>query len=533
MDQIYDSARSHGMNPVVELDGMPAALCQGTPVDVFWYNGAPLISNPPNNYNKWEILVDSTVTHLEQRYGANEVRTWYFEVWNEPNLNSISQAQYMEIYDYASEGVRLADSLCQIGGPIVSGGGSGTSYGPLWISAWLNHVINGTNTATGLKGSKADFLDYHRYANDTNFSSGTSAPVSMNKYHMAIVDTARKYGFTKPIICSEYGPTYVQTAVHNDRESSASFIVKTLHMLLDNGANYPPPLMYSFWTLSDIFEEENKWSGSKPMAYESGGSYGMLTIGDSVVPNSWDLEKPSFNAYKLLHKMTDTRISLAGGTTGNGVNGVATMSSDKNSIQVLIYDHVDGGTASSTAADTVTLSVSGIPFGTNSANENFILIDSSHSNSYRVWQSMGSPVQPSASQYAQLTAASQLSYIDSAMPVTLTNNTFSAKFTFKQYSVALISLANPTAAGIVPLPRTEMRPEPSIAITAGYIVIKNTSTMPSPVKFYSMSGRLCYSVTVEANGTKRVAMKNLPAVCIATMRTGGRMMMSRTLMVSP
>jgi len=519
MDEIYDSARSHGMTPIIELSGMPSAMCSGTPGGMFWYNGSPINLNVPKDWNKWRDLIKAMVVHLEQKYGADEVRKWYFEVWNEPDLFKVgsgnTQDNYMKLYDYASEGVRLADSLCKVGGPTVSGSGSG----PDFITSWLNHVVSGTNYATGQKGSKADFLTYHRYGNDVGYSSGTSAPLSMNSYHKAIVNLAKTAGFSKPLVCSEWGSTYNQEAIHCDHESSASFNVKTIHMLIENGADYPPPLFYSFWTLSDIFEEQNHFSGNnKPTAYEN--SYGLLTKGDPNIPDSWDLEKPSFNAYKLLHKMTDTRISLTGGTMNNGINGVATISKDKISIQILLYNHIDGGTANSSAGDTVYLNVSAIPFNTSSAKEDFILIDQSHSNSYRVWQSMGSPVAPNATQFKQLNTSSQLSYIDSAKLVTLTNKSYSTKFILKQNAVAFISLANPSPNAIASPRHQESRSEQVVSRTTGLLTITNSSVLPNHVRIYSVDGRQYCFVMIGAKETLRITSKNLPSLCIIKFRTG-------------
>jgi len=122
-DQIYDSVKALGYTVIVEFGYMPSVLASGGQT-TFWYNGADGNVTPLKDWNKWRDLCKNVVLHLQQRYGAEEIRkNWSFEVWNEPDLGyfwSAGQWEYLKLYDYAAEGVRLADPLCKVGGPAVS-----------------------------------------------------------------------------------------------------------------------------------------------------------------------------------------------------------------------------------------------------------------------------------------------------------------------------------------------------------------------------------------------------------------------------
>ena len=434
-DSVYDAAQALNLRPILEFSFTPTAMASGTNT-CLWYNGASGNTTMPKDLDKWKTLCDSVVTHCENRYGQTEVRQWFFEVFNEPNLTFFSgtQQNYFQLYDYASEGVRSADSMCRIGGPATAG------IDTTWISGFLKHVTSGTNFATGATGSKCDFVSYHRYASDQaaepGDATGISIPQSESDYQKAIVRTCNNNKFTGLIINDEWGLS-AYPVVDRECEKNASYIVKTIHVLMNNGAAYPTPFMYGFWCMSDIYEESNFWSAGRFTAYDTPGNYGLCLRGDASIPDSWDVGKPAFNAFKLLHQMGDVQLSCTGGIFGNGPNAFATISKDTSAIQIMIYTHL-----SAYNSDSVTLTVHNIPF-TNARIEHFI-VDSARSNSFRVWQAMGSPATPSVDQWSQLKASADLKYYDSVKTVALSGNTYTGGFSHRPYSVSLIRISDPT-----------------------------------------------------------------------------------------
>jgi xylan 1,4-beta-xylosidase len=502
VDQIYDTVKAIGMTVIVELSGVPTALASGTKTG-FWYNGTPMNTTLPKDYNKWRDLIKAFVQHLEQRYGVDEIRkNWAFEVWNEPNLTGFTIQDYCKLYDYAADGVRLADSLCKVGGPASSGGDPG------WIDQFAAHVVSGTNYATGKTGSKCEFISYHRYADDSPYNgapSKFSCPVGMNLYHKGMVDLMNKNKFKGELQNTEWAPTWQTLPLHSDDESSGSFIAKTIHLLEDNNQTlYPVPTIYSFWCISDIFEE---WGAGSTTAFDK--SYGLFVRGDKNIPDSWEVPKASYNAFRLLHKLTDTRIACTGGTTGDGVNGCATLGADNKSLQVLLYNHVDSGAANSALSDSIELTVNNIPFLPGAVRVEYWLLDRTHSSCYRVWQSMGSPKIPTAAQWAQLKAAAALVCAQAPDSVTLAQQTFTKKFHLNTYGVELLNLTAVPTTALREHAQSSNKVKQTLRIGRNQRAIELPSAVNTPLNVFDLNGSLALTVRADAQGQFTIDMSRL------------------------
>ena len=505
-DSIYDAAVAIGIRPMVEFSFTPTAMASGTNT-CLWYNGAPGNTTMPKDLNKWRDLCDSVVLHCESRYGQEEVRQWFFEVYNEPNLGNFfsgTQQDYFKLYDYASEGVRRADSLCNVGGP------STAAVDTVWISAFLKHVKTQTNFATGLTGSKCDFLTYHRYATDPaarlGDASGVSDPNSQNDYHKAVISYCKQNNFTGLVINNEWGLS-AYPYIDREDERNASFVVKTIHLLISNGADYPPPYMYGYWCLSDIYEEYNAWqSGVHNTAFDNPGNYGICLRGDANIPDSWDVGKPVFNAFTMLHQMGDVQISCTGGIFGYGVNAFATMSSDSSALQVMVYDHL-----STYNTDNVALTVSNIPFSGTTARVEHFIVDSAHSNSYWTWVAMGRPAIPSAMQWATLKASAQLAYFDSVKVVPLTNNSYSESFAQRKYSVSLIVIHNPDKIAVREPDKTLKRSATMLSaqIKNNVLFVRIPMSGQYKVALFNCKGAMVFKTTAKGQETAVVSMPYL------------------------
>ena len=253
----------------------------------------------------------------------------------------------------------------------------------------------------GANGLKLDFVSFHNYSNDN--SGAYADPAAMLSFYSSIQSTIASSKFTGTVINDEFGPSYDAVTLR-DSEVSASFIAKTVH-LLGTASKAGPPAMYAWWAISDLYEEFNTGTNT---AYRP-GNFGLLLKGDPAIPASFDVAKPAFNAFRLLHMLGDTTVSTSGGTTGNGVNAVATVSTDGSAVQVLVYNHVSGGTASSSTTTPVKLTVNDVP-GTGPLMVRQYVLDRGHSNSYQQWVGLGSPAKPSQAQWTQLSSAAELCY---------------------------------------------------------------------------------------------------------------------------
>jgi xylan 1,4-beta-xylosidase len=166
IDGIIDTYRARGVHPYLEIGFMPQAMSSapaGIPYRHVWRAGADNKTNsgwtyPPADYEKWAELVYRWTLHNVERYGRAEVERWYFEVWNEPNLDFYwhgSPAEFYRLHDYGIDAVRRALPTARVGGPDVAGSGGA------FMDGFLAHVTSGTNYATGEVGTPTDFVSFH------------------------------------------------------------------------------------------------------------------------------------------------------------------------------------------------------------------------------------------------------------------------------------------------------------------------------------------------------------------------------------
>jgi xylan 1,4-beta-xylosidase len=340
------------------------------------------------------MLMAEFVRHLETRYGAEEVRkNWYFEVWNEPSW--MYRGPYFDLYRNTVAGLLQGDPEVRVGGPAGSSGES---------SSLIRSLITGAfNT-----GTKLDFVTYHRYGDDDGLPiADVTDAVAFHKSLLHDIDLTviKNMKFTGEIINDEFGPTWMP-GVSRDTEVAASYITKLIH-LLGTDASVPAPTAYGYWAVSDLYEEIRTGSAT---AFRQ-GNYGLLLKGDPKIPESWDVAKPSFNAFRLLHMMGDQRLSVTGGTTADGVGAAATRSTDGSALQILVYNHVDGGLADVTKATPVALTLTNLPF-TGRIRVRQYVVDHGHANAYRAWIAMGSPSNPTQPQWVTLRDAAELCYFE-------------------------------------------------------------------------------------------------------------------------
>ena len=167
-DRIFDTYLQAGAKPFVEIGFMPEALSsKPEPYKPIWIPGDKNPnysigwSYPPKDYARWGELVNQWVRHVLQKYGRSEVASWYWEVWNEPDISYWhgTPEDYDKLYDYAVDGVKRAMPEAKVGGP-ASTGPSGERAGN-FLRQFLEHCASGRNAATGKTGAPLDFITYH------------------------------------------------------------------------------------------------------------------------------------------------------------------------------------------------------------------------------------------------------------------------------------------------------------------------------------------------------------------------------------
>jgi xylan 1,4-beta-xylosidase len=419
-DKVYDGIVAAAMRPIVEISFMPSALASdATQIQTqLWYGGASPNISPPKDWTKWKALMAAIVTHLEQRYGADEVRNhWYFEVWNEPSwMYSMGDSGYSTLYRLTVEGLLQGDPAVRVGGPAGSAGES----------------VSLVPTLIGLAqagGWKLDFVSYHRYGDNGTVELDANG---MQAFHRTMVTTLKNSGYAGTLLNDEFGPGTASTPAW-DTEASASFVAKTIH-LIGTDAVFSPPWSYAYWAVSDLYEEINT---STATAYRE-FNYGLMLKGDPRFPESFDVAKPAFNALRLLHMMGDTQVSASGGSTTEGVNAAATVSADGSAIQILVYNHQSGPQVDPTQSTLVSVSVNNIPFAPGSVRLRHYIVDHNHANSHTAWVGMNSPGRPTQAQWTQLRDSAELCYYETT--ATISGNSWSVAFPQNNYGVTLLQL---------------------------------------------------------------------------------------------
>jgi len=304
VDVLLDFLQSIGMKPFVELGFMPNALASGKET-IFWWKGNV---TPPSDYNKWGDLVKNLTQHFTERYGAEEVKTWYFEVWNEPNLSpgfwTGSQADYFKLYKYAAEAVKSVNKNYRVGGPATAG------------AAWESETIDFCEK----NNVPIDFISTHSYGVTQGFLDEYGhGGTALSKDPMSVsgdvlqsrkeIATSKKPGLE--LHYTEWSSSYTPADPLHDSYHEAAYILEKLKQV-GNAAN-----SMSYWVFTDIFEEPG------PRYTPFHGGFGLLTI--------QGINKPAFYAYQFLNKLGNLAL----------VNEDARSWATKNSrgdLQLLLWD---------------------------------------------------------------------------------------------------------------------------------------------------------------------------------------------------
>lgn len=395
-DQICDFLLSIGMKPFVELSFMPSTLASGDET-VFHYSANV---TPPKDYSEWGRLLTRMVTHWVQRYGIDEVSTWFFEVWNEPNLPAFwtgTQADYFKLYRFTVQAIKKVDDRLQVGGPATANNE--------WITEFIDFC----------KKNKvpADFISTHHYPTDALGSVGEDTETQLAQSKRSILRkwaraTARKAN-GKPVYYTEWSSSSNPRDHLHDEPYTAAVIVKT--MMEARGLVHG----YSYWTFSDIFEENYM-----PATAFQGG-FGLLTL--------QGVAKPSYRAFELLHRLGIEELSVKGKHETVDVWVVARS----DAVTVLVTNHVLPRHPIKT--ETLHVELNGLLSPRTVYIER---IDDDHANAKRLWIEMGKPALPTEREVAQLHVASEI--VREPLPWKYQAGTLHLKFEMPPQAIAAITV---------------------------------------------------------------------------------------------
>lgn len=366
VDQIYDGLLENGVRPFVEISFMPKKLAANPTPHPFWYKPLP---SPPNDPAKWDALVEAFTRHLIERYGASEVEQWYFEVWNEPNIDFWDgvpkQPTYFTLYDETAKAVKRADVHLRVGGPATAQAG--------WVDAFIAHCLK--------NNVPFDFVSSHIYGNENSVDVfGKKLPISQRdmvaRSAKKVFDQVKASGAPNtPIIWSEYNATYMTQQEVTDSAYMGPWLANNIREcdgLTD---------MMSYWTFSDVFEEQGVL---KTPFY---GGYGL--IAERGIP------KAAFYAFEMLHKLGDTRVNE------QSENALVTKRAD-GTVVLALWNYAAPGER--VPEKTFHLSGEEGQF----SRYRVQMLDPDHGSSLKVWKKLGAPVSPTLQQVHKIIAESEL-----------------------------------------------------------------------------------------------------------------------------
>jgi len=365
-DQICDFLLSIGMRPFMELSFMPSTLASGS-ASVFHYKGNV---TAPKDYDDWETLINKLVEHWVQRYGLPEVSEWFFEVWNEPNLDAFwkkTQADYFKLYHHTANAIKNVHKNLKVGGPATAD------------NAWITEFMKYCNK----NDVPADFISTHHYPTDAFGKPGDDTITQLSKSKRSILQKeakkVKKQALGKPVYYTEWCTSSNPFDELHDMPYAACFIIKTV--IEANGIVEG----YSYWTFSDIFEEN--YFSSIPFH----GGFGLMNI--------YGIPKPAYRAYELLHRLGNELLKV----TGEHETVDVWIARKMGTINIMITNLALPLHPIKTEIVKVHIE------NTKKVKTSFIeRIDDDHANARKTWKNMGSPGSLKPNEVSALEVASAL-----------------------------------------------------------------------------------------------------------------------------
>jgi xylan 1,4-beta-xylosidase len=425
IDRIFDTYREAGAKPFVEIGFMPQALStRPDPYRPVWSPGSAFDryyvgwAYPPKDYGKWGELVYQLARHAGERYGRAEAESWYWEVWNEPDIPYWrgTPDEYNRLYDTAVRAVKRALPAARVGGPATTGPAAPKA------AAYLRQFLEFCERT----GAPLDFISYHAKGRPTVVEGHVRMGLARNAEDVdtgyRIVNSFPKFR-NLPILLTESDPegcaacsarVYPQNAYRNG-PLYASYTAAMIKHTLDSAAREKVNLE-GFLTWAFEFEGQPWFDGLRTLATNG-------------------VAKPILNLFRMLGQMSGDRVQTAS-AGAPGIDGMATRSAGDVAILVWNY-HQDDVPA---PAAEVRIAVGGLPDAARRVLVRHYRIDDAHSNAYTVWKQIGSPQNPTPEQYAAIERAGQLQLLDSPRWMPVAGGKLDLAFALPRQGVSLVQL---------------------------------------------------------------------------------------------
>ncbi|MEP6949997.1 MAG: beta-xylosidase [Ginsengibacter sp.] len=447
VDSIFDVFIKRGIKPIAEIGFMPEALSvKPKPYRHHWKPGSPYDSiftgwaYPPVDYNKWSQLIYQWVKHCVKKYGEQEVKSWYWEVWNEPNIGYWrgSMQEYFTLYDYTVDAVKTACPGARVGGP--------TSTGPRWdkaadfLTEFLQHCVDGKNAATGKNGAPLDYITFH--------AKGAPAVVNNNvQMNMAVQlqDVAKGFEIINsfpslkelPVMIGEFDPEGCAAC-------SVQFSPQNAYR---NGTMYSSYTAASFAQLYAMREKYNvNLTGAVSWSFEFENQPWFAGFRDLATNG---VDKPVLNVFRMFGMMKGNLLEVQNSNKiplekiiDSSVRGdepyidaLATL--DANNMYILVWNYHDDDSKKEDAF--IKIKLQHLPAA--NIRVSSFLVDATHSNSYTIWKKMGSPQEVSEEKFNELKKAGHLQKSVEDTKLKVLNGTMNYRLNLKSQGVALLKVS--------------------------------------------------------------------------------------------
>jgi len=431
-DRIFDTYLKAHAKPFVEIGFMPEAMStHPQPYQHTWPKGGIDTgwAYPPKDYAKWSELAYQWAKHCGEKYGVAEASSWYWEVWNEPDIMYWhgSAEEYNKLYDAAVEGVRKALPKALVGGPASTGPGG--AHAAEFLRQFLQHCDK--------TGVPLDFVTFHAKGRpevvEGSVRMGISKELKDAAKGFEIVASFGKFK-SLPIILSEADPEgcaacsmkdYPQNAYRNGTVYAA-YTAAAMDGLLQLAARYQVNLK-GMLTWAFEFEGQPYFAGFRTLATNG-------------------VDKPVLNVFRMASHLRGDRVQVTSAASlpvdellDHGARGKETIgaiaSSDQHSLRVLVFNYSDD---SHSAALDITLNFEHL--ATKHVHYQRFAIDETHSNAYTLWKSLGSPQTPDQTIYQKLEAAGQLQLAETERKMASRAGSLACTFNMQPESVSLVEL---------------------------------------------------------------------------------------------
>jgi xylan 1,4-beta-xylosidase len=446
VDLIFDTLLQSGCKPFVELGFMPQHLADPARYDItadrnYRDYRAYGWACPPKDYGKWYDLIHVLVRHCLDRYGLAEVRTWYWELWNEPDLDYYWKGtleEFTKLYDYTAAAVKAACPQARVGGPGTTNPAPGSKAAD-YLDRFLAHCAGGANAYTGGVGTPLDFVSFHvkggGYQADPLHREQAPPSVDRILSHVRhgheITSRYANYA-TLECVLSEIDPDgwaaggAWDNANLNFRNTEyyPSFVASAFHSVSRYARQHHWDLKLLTWAF--LFVGERCFEGTRTFSTQG-------------------IDKPILNLFRLYAKMgnrqlqfessADRQALAAAAPSIADLSGFATLAGDRQ-VAILIYNHHDDWSVDT--VHTIDLVVDNLPFATPAVDLVHYRIDGAHSNGYTEWVRQGRPLYPAPGQRVAISARTGLEMLEPPRTLPLLDGKVKLTFDLPTHGISLL-----------------------------------------------------------------------------------------------